>query len=148
MSMLVTFAMPPMFNITTGNWILFWFTNNLWKTGVSGAPLPPLSKSFCLKLQITLFFINFERRLPSPNCLEIFSFALWKIVCPCNPIKSIFNLKSLIISPTAFALNRVIFFSRTWDSPEKFFKYVVINAECRIVSNKCVLMNIFPIFFL
>ncbi len=44
----VIFAIPPIFNIVSGVFILFFSTNNLWNTGAGGAPSPSLNKSFFL----------------------------------------------------------------------------------------------------
>ena len=89
----VRFVIPPIFIKLIGILIFsFWailFEINLWNIGASGAPWPPLIKSFSLKLLITIFFVNCDNNFPSPNWIDNFSSELWKIVCPWKPIKSI-----------------------------------------------------------
>ena len=52
------FEIPPMFNMQAGKLIFFDLIRYLWKMGVKGAPSPPLTISFFLKLKTTFFFVS------------------------------------------------------------------------------------------
>ena len=73
----VIFDIPPIFKIQIGNDNFFFEIICWWKIGVNGAPSPSFKISFFLKLKTTFFFVNWLSNLPSPNCFEIFSLALW-----------------------------------------------------------------------
>jgi hypothetical protein len=112
------------------NSLFILFATALWKIGVRGAPCPPFSKSFCLKLYITFFFVNWDKRPPSPNCLVIFLLESWKIVCPWNPITSILDFDILNISLTILLLNKVISLSRALIS----FKFLSNSSKSVILA--------------
>ena len=55
---------------------------------------------------MTIFLVNCDKRLPSPNCLVIFFFGSWNIVCPWNPNKSIsiFEVSIILLTVPLFIL--------------------------------------------
>ena len=73
----VILAIPPRLITQSGGSTLIFSEINLWNIGANGAPSPPFLISLSLKLLITIFFVNWDNKLPSPICLEIFSSGLW-----------------------------------------------------------------------